>query len=183
MAKLPAMDVTIALSLVAIVVSVVALIISSHYASRQLTQASAVKAIEIMEATRSYRHVLYDAREFKKRYPDDWIQDEKIMKAANEVSRAFDTLGILDVTKQIDKKFVDRFYAIPAAEIWQICKQFVEDERKTRGSHHLWEFQQFAKRVKWVKGNHPSYTNRRTWPPDPRHKYLFTVDFQNKDIK
>lgn len=74
---------------------------------------------------------------------------------ANQVTRAFDILGILDSSKQISRRFVDQFYAIPAKELWDVCRPFVDAERETRGDQHFWEFEQFADRVKNVKGNHP----------------------------
>lgn len=121
----------------------------------------------MMEEMRPERQVLYSARKSNKSY-DKWTAEEK--EAAYKASRSFDILGIFDSSRLVDQRFVDRFYAIPAKEIWDICVDYVESEQKTHGPQHLWEFQQFAERVKYVKGNHPAITGRRSWPRYPRRK-------------
>jgi len=137
--------------------------------SRQFDQSSMVKAIDIMENVRSDRFILYSIRNSNKPL-SKWTDSER--KAAYNVTRAFDILGILDNTKLISRKFVDRFYAMPAKELWDICLPYTQEERKTRGEQHLWEFEQLADRVKNVKGNHPTIRKKKKWPLFPRHKYL-----------
>jgi len=122
--------------------------------SRQLTKESAIKAIDILESVRSDRHILYSIGKSPKHY-DSWTPEEKA--AAEKVCRAFDILGILDSSNQISRRFVDRFYAIPAKELWDACVPYVDSEREKRGPQHLWEFQQLAERVKNVKGKPSSY--------------------------
>lgn len=144
---------------------------------RDVNQTSINCAIELMEATRKDRHILYATKNFWKPFSGntekllpEWTGEE--LEAADNVSRAFDILGILDSTGNIDSKFVDRFYAIPAIELWDICKDFVSEERKKRGVQHLWEFEQLAKRVENVNLNHPAVTGNKKWPRNPRNKQL-----------
>jgi len=122
-----------------------------------------------MEEMRPERHLLYSLEKSNRKY-DKWTEEE--MKAAFKASRAFDILGTFDSSGLVDRRFVDRFYAIPAKEIWDICKPYVESERETRGPQHLWEFQQFANRVKYVRGNHPAITGEKSWPHYPRRKHF-----------
>lgn len=148
--------------------TVIVQFVNSRNSAHQVSQTSIMKAIELMETSRSYRHVLYAIRQSKKPFPE-WDADEK--KAANMVVRAFDILGVLDNCGNIDHNFVDRFYAIPAIEIWDICKPFIDDERKNRGLTYVWEFEHFVTQIKNVKMNHPTL-KKKNWPRYPRRKYL-----------
>jgi hypothetical protein len=148
-------------------------LIANLYASRQIRLSSVAELLDHMEEyVRNARKKLYLIRD--KPY-DEWDIEEK--DAADKVARAFDILGVLDSTRSIDRRFVDRFNAIPAVEIWEICALYVRAERKKKGhgEHHFWEFEQLANRVKYVKKNHPAYNNKKRWPPFPRRKrpYLF----------
>jgi hypothetical protein len=55
-----------------------------------------------MAHARKYRHILCHAEQSKKKYPNDGTQDDRT--AANEVSRAFDILGILDTRAPLAPK-------------------------------------------------------------------------------
>jgi hypothetical protein len=135
------------------------------YSSRQLRLSSIVEILRRMEETRDDRHIVYAIG--KKPY-SSWSDPER--KSADKVARVFDILGVLDSTHRIDRSFVDRFYSIPTVEVWDIVRPHVRHEQEKRGAHHLWEFEQLAKRLKEVKQNHPAYHNTDRWPLFPRRR-------------
>ncbi len=143
--------------------------LNTNYAKQQLTATAITQAITQLEQAETLQ-ALYELAEQKKY--SEWSKEDK--EAAIKASRAFDILGILDSSGQVSRKFVDRFYAIPALDIYNICKDFIEDQRKITGKCYFWEFEQLANRVKYVKGNHPVRTGKNNWPRNPRHKYSFT---------
>lgn len=152
---------------VSVVLALVALLVAffrNAWMARQVRLSSAVSIVAWLESVRPDRGVLYRIRDERKQLP--WSDEEKA--AASKVARSFDILGILDSLKYTDRRFVDRFYAIPAAELWAICEAWVRNERLRRGEHHLWEFEQLAKRVAKVKSNHPAVLKRSRWPRCPR---------------
>jgi hypothetical protein len=158
--------------LLGFIVSTLAVIVqfvNSRNSAHQVSQTSIMKAIEIMETSRIDRHILYSIRESKKRF-SEWDANDR--KAANNVVRAFDILGVLDNCNNIGHNFVDRFYAFPAIEIWDICKPFIDEERKHRGITYVWEFEHFVTQIKNVRMNHPTLSKKKNWPRYPRHKYF-----------
>ena len=165
------------LGLLVAIFALLASLFRNWYASRQIRLSSVVEILQRMENVRKDRQTLYKIRDGRKPY-EEWAIEEK--EAADRVAREFDILGVLDSTLNIDRKFVDRFYAVPAAEIWDIVAPHVKFKRKKekRGKHHLWEFEQLADRVKYVKKNHPAYndansdkkSDKKKWPPFPRRK-------------
>jgi hypothetical protein len=170
------------LGLIVAVFALLASLFRNWYASRQIRLSSVIEILQRMEKVREDRQILYKIRNGHKSY-EEWADPEK--DAADRVAREFDILGVLDSTLNIDRKFVDRFYAVPAAEIWEIVAPHVEFKRikEKRGKHHLWEFEQLADRVKYVKRNHPAdndttsdkTSDKKKWPPFPRRKrpYIF----------
>jgi hypothetical protein len=173
MSSLPQISTELSLAfLLGFIVSSIAVIIqliNSKNSRNQVSQSTIIKVIEIMENTRDYRHELYPQRGNVKPF-SQWNDREK--KAADMVARAFDVLGVLDNTGNINRKFVNRFYAVAAIELWDICKPFIDEERKKRGPQHLWEFERFVIKIKYVKDNCPAFTGHQRWPLFPRSKYL-----------
>ena len=155
---------------IALVFSVIAI----WYSSRQLRLSSIIEILRRMEETRDDRHRVYELN--KKPYKD-WSDPEK--KVADKVARVFDILGVLDSTHSIDRSFVDRFYAIPAVEVWDIVQPHVRHEQEERGAFYLWEFEQLAKRLKEVKQNHPAYHKKDKWPLCPRRRRHSPKQFLN----
>ena len=149
------------IALIALVVSIISIV----WASRQLRLDSSISIIDWLEEVRPSRHLLYELKAsgipFSK-----WKKEQK--GAANIVCRQFDVLGMLENLGYVDKRFVNRFYAIPAHEIWEICYDWIQDERKIRGPQYLWEFEQLATRVQNVKKGHPAITGAKSWPRNPR---------------
>jgi hypothetical protein len=152
--------------IVSVFVAIIQLI-NSRNARNQVSQSTIIKIIEIMEDTREYRHVLYPQREKPKPFLE-WTVKEK--EAADKVARAFDVLGVLDNTGNINHKFVNRFYAVAALELWDICKPFIDEERKKRGAQHLWEYERFVTQIKNIKKNCPAFNEKKKWPLFPRRK-------------
>jgi hypothetical protein len=142
--------------------------VNSRNSARQVSQTSILKAIELMEASRESRHILYALKRSQKPF-SQWSDPEK--KAADTVVRAFDILGVLDNCKNIDRRFVDRFYSIPALELWETCKPFIDYERRERPTKY-WEYEYFVSRIGNVKANHPTTCHRKNWPRFPRRKYM-----------
>ena len=168
--------------LLGFIVSAIAAIIqfaNSQYSVRQMAQASITKAIQLVEDARPDIDYLYFTEKSGKRFCD-WGDDER--KAADNVVRTFDILGVLDDSRNIDRSFVDRFYAGICVEMWRICRPFVIQEQDKRGKQYLWEFEQFAMRVENVYLNHPALSGRKTWPRNPRRKH-FQILKHEKDGK
>lgn len=162
------MSVSLALSIISLVASMVALIISllrNRWMAKQLKLASAISIINWLEEVRPERMLLYKAEQQDKIYTQ-WSDDEK--EAANKVSRRLDILGILESLRYLDQRLVDRYYGIPAKHVWDICKDWVASERSHLGQHYLWEFERLAKKVEGVKNSHPAYTANTDWPKNPR---------------
>lgn len=149
-------------------------IIANWLSSRQVRLSSVIEILQRMEKVRDERQIIYKIPDRHKSY-EEWSEDEK--KAADKVAREFDILGVLDSTRNIDRRFVDRFYAIPAVQIWDIISPHVAFKRtdEKRGQHHFWEFQQLVDRVKYVKQNHPAYHDKKKWPPFPRRKRPYLI--------
>jgi len=149
--------------------------IANWYSSRQTRLASIVEVLHQMEYVREDRQKLRslkeDDKEFYKKVENN-PRARKLVEAAERVARAFDILGVLDSTRNIDRRFVDRFYAIQACEFWEILKPYVIYLRseKQRKETHFWEFEQLADRLKYVEKNHPANNNKKKWPPFPRRK-------------
>jgi hypothetical protein len=159
---------TVAVIIGAVAPLVAALIIvltQNQKLAKQTALSSVLATIEWMEQRRGDRHVLYNVRDQKKPY-ESWSDEERA--AADRICRWFDILGVLDSLKFVDRKLVDRFYAIPAFELWDICKPHVQSQQKSRGAHHLWEFAQLAESVRCVKQNHPAIAKSPRWPRNPR---------------
>jgi hypothetical protein len=148
-------------ALIALIVSIISIV----WMSKQLRLDSSISIINWLEEVRPSRHLLYGLKAssvpFKK-----WKKAEK--EAANIVCRQFDILGMLENLGYVDKNFVNRFYAIPAREVWEICFDWIQEERKTRGPQYLWEFEQLAVRVQSVEKSHPAITGEKQWPRNPR---------------
>lgn len=156
------------LSLISLFVSVAALAIAvfrNRLMTKQIMLSSAISLINWLEEVRPQRHLLYKIRDEHKP-PDSWSADERA--AADNVCRRFDILGLLDNLGYLDPDIVDRFYAIPAYECWEICNDWVKDERTRRGEHHLWEAEQFAQRAKNVREVHPAHVRPNQWPKKAR---------------
>lgn len=164
------MSVSDYVSITALVVSVLALGISllrNRWMSKQLKLSSAISVVDWLEAARPDRLKLYKVRDEKKPF-NQWSEDEKT--AANNITRKLDILGLLDSLGYLDQRFVDRFYAIPAKEVFEICRDWLNDERTRRGEQHLWEFQQLAQRIEAVKDNHPALAKTEHWLRNPRKR-------------
>jgi hypothetical protein len=160
-------------SLLVAIFALFASLIANWYSSRQVRLSSVVLILKRMEDIRDDRQILYKIP--KDKPYEEWTKTEK--DSADRVARAFDILGVLDSTRNIDRRFVDRFYAIPAKQIWDIIATHVEFKRKEekREEHHFWEFERLADRVKYVKQNHPAYHNKKKWPPFPRRKRPYLI--------
>ena len=156
------------LNAVSLVASAAALLIAiqrNRYMSRQMALASMIKMMEWMEEVRPKRLLLYEIGLSRKAY-DLWSDDDK--SAAEEVARRFDMLGVLENCGYLDKRVVDRFYAIPARKMWEICLPHVRAHQDRRGKWLFWEFEQLAERVKHVEKNHPGVRETRGWQWNPR---------------
>lgn len=141
-----------------------------HY--KKFRQDGVVRVIDWMEdiRLRPKRQELREAGAFS-----TW--NKEVLDAAYEVSRHFDRLGILDSNKHVDRSFVDKFYAIPAIHMWDLCREYVEFERKKANRRaHLWEFEQLALRVRHVEENHPTNRKSNTWAPFPRRSKDFCIN-------
>lgn len=158
---------SIAVSFTALVLTLIVSLFRNRWMAKQMRLSSAISIINWLEEVRPQRQLLYKTREQAKALAQ-WSDEEK--DAANKVTRRLDILGMLESVEYLDKRLVDRFYAIPASDLWDICKDWVEDERSRRGPQHLWEFQQLAARVRYVKGNHPAIGKSEDWPRNPRSK-------------
>jgi len=117
-----------------------------------------------MEKIREDRRVLYSLRDAKKPY-DTWSEAERT--AADRVCRWFDVLGLLDSLKLLDRRIIDRFYAIPVVELWEICEPHVLSQLEIRGRSHFWELRQLVQQLQCVKKNHPAFSSTK-WPWHPR---------------
>lgn len=162
------MNVALALSIISLFASVTALIVSllrNRWMAKQMRLTSAVSIINWLEEVRPERHMLYRAGDQKRNFAQ-WSDEEK--NAANKVSRRLDILGILEGLGYLDQRLVDRFYGIPAKDVWDICKDWVESEQFRRGPHYLWEFKRLAGKVEHVKSNHPANAGTNDWPKKPR---------------
>ena len=162
------MSAPVIISIASLIVSAIALLMAlrrNRLTAKQMTLASAISVINWLDAVRPERHLLYKIREQKKPFKE-WSEEEKA--AANKVTRQYDILGVLEKLGYIDPEFVDRFWAISAVEVWEICREWVNNERSLRGPNHLWEFEQLAKRVEPVKRNHPAISNAARPPKQLR---------------
>lgn len=154
--------------LIGLIVSLFALAISvlrNRWMAKQLQLNSAISIINWLEEVRPDRLKLYKTREEKRAFAA-WTADEK--ESANRITRRLDILGLLDSLRYVDRRLVDRFYAIPAFEIWEICADWIRELQSTRGPQHLWEFQKLAERVKHVRDNHPARRKVAHWTRNPR---------------
>ena len=142
-------------------------ILRNRQTERQLALTSIMKTVEWMEEQRPYRRVLYRLRDEGKSL-EEWSEEER--EAAYRVTRWLDILGVLDSLGFVDRRLIDRFYAVPASEIWEMCSAYVKNQQELRGPQHLWELEQFAQRVRYVKQNHPAFLVRHRWPCRPRQK-------------
>lgn len=164
------MDTSVIISITSLVLSAIALLMAllrNRLTGKQMTLASAISVINWLDAVRPQRHMLYKLKEQKKPFKE-WSEEEK--EAANKVTRQYDILGVLEKLGYIDPEFVDRFWAISAVEVWEVCKDWVDNERSLRGPNHLWEFEQLAKRVEPVKRNHPAISNAYRPPKNLRRQ-------------
>lgn len=152
------------ISFITLVVSIFVSRYRNQLTTKQISLSSTISVINWLEEVRPYRHILYRVRHQNKSFKD-WTENE--LDAANKVTRQYDILGVLEELGYVDQVFVDRFWAILVYEIYEICKDWIANERSLRGSSHLWEFEQLAKRVENVKKNHPAYIQVK-WPKKPR---------------
>jgi hypothetical protein len=143
-------------------------VLRNRWMAKQLRLSSAISIIKWLEDVRPDRQRLYKLREEGREFRD-WSSDER--DAAYRLTRWFDILGLLDSLGYVDQRLVDRFYAVPAREIWDICAGWIKDEQSRRGAQHLWEFQKFADRVRHVKDNHPAHRKIKDWPRNPRKEW------------
>jgi len=153
--------ITAAIALVALAVSFA----NFAWVAKQLRLNSSIQLVDWLEKVRDSRNLLYRLRDSGKPLAE-WTDADK--KAANVVCRQLDVLGIFDQLGFVDQRFADRFYAIPAKEMWDICQDWVENERLSRGPQHLWELERLATRVSHVKSNHPAIAGRTRWRRRPR---------------
>ena len=144
---------------------VIVMLAQNRKLATQIALSSVLATIDWMEERRDDRQVLYHLRDANKQY-GEWSTSEK--EAADRVCRWFDILGTLDSLDFIDKRLMDRLYAIPASEAWDICRLHIQNRQESRGRHHFWEFSQFVQRVRCVKQNHPTET-KTEWPRHPRN--------------
>jgi hypothetical protein len=164
-------SVSSAVSVATLFTSVVTLFIllrQARHMARHVALASVVKMMDWMEEVRGDRLTLYELGRLQKPY-EQWSDDEK--RAAETVARRFDMLGVLESCGYLDQAVIDRFWAIPAHKVWEICKPHVREDQRKRGEHGewlFWEFEQLADRVKHVEKNHPAIRGERRWKRHPR---------------
>lgn len=131
--------------------------------------------VERMENTRAYRQTLRDYVKKSKREHEKALfpLPEEVREAADNVSREFDYLGLLDRTGMVDSRLVDSFYSVPFVFLYKdLLNQYVSELRKpeNRGPTHFWELVQFYNRVKNVPNNHPGLSGNLDWPKDTRQE-------------
>jgi hypothetical protein len=161
------MSTSLIISIISLIFSAIALLVAllrNRLMTKQMKLASAISIINWLDAVRPQRHLLY---KIKGKPFNEWSEKEKT--AANDATRQYDILGVMENLGYVDKQFVDRFYAISVHEIWEICKDWIIEERSLRGKNHLWEFQKLAEEVEQVKMNHPANTNA-DWPRKARRQ-------------
>ena len=162
------MEPSILISLMSAAVAIIALfvgILRNRWMAKQLRLSSIPSIITWLEGVRPDRKVLYQARREGRDFTK-WTDAEK--RAAYRVTRKLDILGLLESLGYLDTRLVDRFYAIPTAEMWEMTNNWLVSEREIRGPQHLWEFEQLAKRVRCVKCNHPAILGTKKWKRNPR---------------
>ncbi len=159
--------VTTVVSSISLVISVTALLASRHAMVRQRMLNSAISVVNWLEEVRNDRLLLYEV-ERQGRDHTQWSDREK--EAAEKVCRKLDVLGMFESLGYLDQRLVDRFYAIPAKDMWDICKGWVTQRRSERGQQLFWEFEKLADRVEHVKRNHPAVKKTEKWSRNPRHQ-------------
>lgn len=156
------------LSLVLALLALGVALLRNRWMAKQLQLSSAISIINWLEDVRPDRQRLYKVRDAKKPFAN-WSEEER--ESANRITRRLDILGLLDSLGYVDKRLVDRFYAIPAHEIWEICVDWIKNEQTSRGPQHLWEFEKLAERVKHVRDNHPARRRIAGWTRNPRKEW------------
>lgn len=132
--------------------------------------------VKVMEDTRIHRQTIRNYINHKNRHHIVSLEEyNKVLDAADKVSRAYDYLGLLDRNKLIDSNLIDYYYSAPLVDLWdKFLKQYLDGlvNSGKRDKTHLWELRKFYERVQFVRDNHPGLTAKpiteQEWPDNPR---------------
>jgi hypothetical protein len=95
----------------------------------------------------------------------------EVQEAADRICREFDHLALLDSTDLVDRRLIDRSYAVPFVLLYEdVLGEYISELRKreNRGGTHFWELVAFYERVRNVPQNHPCNSQQDCWPDNAR---------------
>ena len=157
----------LALSVVALVVSVAAAVVGALYwneARRERRREASILVLQRLDVVRPQRACIRTANVGD---DVDWSQvDVGIRTCFDEVARAFDTVAQLHHMRVVDDAFIVRFFATTFRDLWLNygLASYVKWIRENRDGTHYWELVGFAPWMINAAGRHPFYSSSSDWP-------------------
>lgn len=90
----------------------------------------------------------------------------ELLKAFDNVARAYDVAGLFDRVGMVPASFIDYFFAAPLDDLWEVYgfEQYVRWIRGSSDPSHLWELLALHERTQMVLSYHPAMMGKKSWP-------------------
>ena len=129
--------------------------------------------VGIMEKVRENR---IDMREWIEAKRSVITLDPDQKHEAEQLCRAYDTLGLLDRLHLVERTVVDEFYSSAFDDLYEgFIRDYLATEHRERHRTAYWEVRELYKRTKLVRENHPAITGK-AWPKNPRERRVPIID-------